>query len=88
MGWFKMEVHTAEKSSTRGGAGPVMAEDVGRKLVVEQSMTSNGDGSKTKLWKRKNEKRMQWYIQHGGVNERKEGRMNWNRSEKCCVPGV
>ena len=60
-----------KKSSTRGGAGPVMAEDVGRKLVVEQSMTSNGDGSKTKLWKR-NEKRMQWYIQHGGLNERKE----------------
>ena len=72
MGWFKMAFHTAEKSSTRGGAGPVMAEAVGRKLDVEQSMTSNGDESKTKLWKRKNEKRMQWYIQHGGLNERKE----------------
>ena len=35
-----MAVQTAEKSSTRGGAGPVMAEAVGRKLVAERKSYS------------------------------------------------
>ena len=35
MGWFTMAFQTVEKSSTRGGAGPVMAaENFGRKLIT------------------------------------------------------
>ena len=37
MGWFKIAVQTAEKSSTRGSAGPVTAKACERKLVAEQS---------------------------------------------------